>query len=48
MAGKSAAPRKRAKEHREPTAAPAGITVNLATNDLTLNPGDTLEETDKF
>jgi hypothetical protein len=45
MARKSAARRKTAKEHRDPTAAPAGITVNPATNDLTLNPGDTLDET---
>jgi len=45
MARKSASPRKTAKEHRDPTAAPAGITVNPATNDLTLNPGDTLDET---
>jgi len=28
-------------EHSQPAAAPAQLTVNPATNDLTLNPGDT-------
>jgi len=32
-------------EHGQPGAALAGLTVNPATNDLTLNPGDTLDET---
>jgi hypothetical protein len=45
MARKSAASRKRPKEHGQSAVAPARLTVNPATNDLTLNPGDTLDET---
>src|SRR4029077_16503379 len=32
-------------EHGQPGTASARLTVNPATNDLTLNPGDTLDET---
>src|SRR6266516_1786994 len=44
MAKKHAASRERPKEHGQPGASPAELTVNPATNDLTLNPGDTLDE----
>ncbi len=45
MATTSAASKEMPTEHGQPAAAPAGLTVNPATNDLTLNPGDTLDET---
>ena len=45
MAMKSAASNETPTEHGQPAAAPAGLTVNPATNDLTLNPSDTLDET---
>jgi len=41
----SEASREMPTEHSQPAAAPAQLTVNPATNDLTLNPGDTLDET---
>jgi len=37
----SQASREMPTEHSQPAAAPAQLTVNPATNDLTLNPGDT-------
>lgn len=46
MARKTAAPSEVASpgSANQPSAAPAGITINPATNDLTLNPSDTLDE----
>ena len=36
--------KRRAPDHKQPSATPAGITINPATNNLTLNPSDTLDE----